>query len=211
MPNDFASSSGIFANPSYSFGVTKGSEEQITTPAGFVGDTTDRNNTEVSLAGEFSGDLWYWRLAHTVSKEMDDTDLYSDLENSLTSLDASISVTPLITLGPVIQVTRSRDIDLDTTIDGWNAGMTINYDNNKDWRGGLSYTVFREDGHDDFTNTRTSVIEFMSTWAYQIAKGTKPGIHFFTKANYQKSSSLDINSDQYQVFVGLNINYSVVF
>ena len=201
----------LFSNPVYTLGYTHSDQEQVTMPVGFAGDVTDRNNSEVSISAGFTGDAWDWRLAYTLSSEEDVTNVNSDLENHITSLEAHFPLGTQFSLTPIIQSTRARDIDAGSTIEGWNTGLTINYDNQDDWSGGLTYTVSREDGNDDLTNTRTAILELLARWVYQQAQDNKPGISLFTTANYQDTNSLDGNTDQYQVFVGVNVNWPVSF
>lgn len=203
--------SGLFSNPTYTLGYTYGNQEQVTTPIGFVGDLTHLSNREATLSAGFAGDTWSWRLAYILSQEEDVTNLNSDRENRITSLEAYFPIGTQFSLTPVIQSTRSREVDSGTTIDGWNTGLTVNYHNLDDWSGGLTYTVSREDGNDGFTNSRVAVIELIATWVYQQSQENKPGIRLFTTASYQDTSSTDINADQYQVFIGVNVNWPVSF
>lgn len=206
-----ASTSGILSHPNYSLGVTKGSERQISMPSGFDGDGTDRNTTEVFLAAEFTGDSWSWRIARAISKEVDEINSVNDTENTITSLNVSFPLTTRFMFGSEFQVTRNTYINSGSTTNGRNIGITLNYDNQENWSGGVNYTATQEDGGVEYSNTRTYGVGVVVMWAYQIANINKPGLRLFATANHQESISADLKSSQYQVFVGLNLTFPLAY
>lgn len=204
-----APSDGLFTHPTLSLGYQHGTQEQITTPGGFLGDFTDISSREMSLTAAFAGDNWNWQLGYSISEQEDVTNNVSDQQNQLVSLEANFPLVSYISLTPLLQSSRNRELDTGTVVNGWNAGVTLNFDNQQDWSGGLSYSVIRSYDNIDVINSRSSVLEFLAMWTYQQAQNNKPGIQLFTTANYQNTSSTETNLDQYQVFVGVNVSWPV--
>ncbi|VAW97810.1 hypothetical protein MNBD_GAMMA21-2901 [hydrothermal vent metagenome] len=202
---------GMFSNPTYTFGYTFNEQEQVTDPTGFAGDVTDLKNSEASVSAGFAGDSWSWRVAYIMSSEDDVTNVYSDLKNQITSIEGFFPVGSQFTLTPIIQYTRIRDVDLNLTTTGWNSGLTIGYDNQGDWSASLTYTVTQEDRDDGLIDTRTEMLDIFAQWVISPAEINKPGFSLFTSANYQDTDVMNINIDQYQVFVGINASWPVTF
>lgn len=203
--------SGMFSNPSYTFGFTHNNNEQTVTPVGFAGDAIKQKNYEISLLASFSGDGWNWSLSHMLSKEEDVTNVYSDTENEVTSLEANLPVNENFTLSPVIQTSSSRDIDTGLVTDIDNAGINMQYSNNDDISIILGYTMSHEVTNDGSNDARSKLAEVTATWAQQQATHNKFGYSYFTRASRQDNDILGIKSDTYQVFLGINLTWPATF
>ncbi|MFO7602838.1 MAG: hypothetical protein R6X06_03375 [Gammaproteobacteria bacterium] len=195
----------LFSNPAYTLSWTQNSLDQIRTPLGYSGDDVNSRYDELAVAATFSGSDWYWSLNHALIKQDDKVNVGNQADTVSSGLESQLTLTPYLSITPVLQksVTDYRNLQIKSR--AWLAAATLNLNYPEHWSHNLSYTVNREVAGDDSIDTLTRIAQLAVQWRYREAKRNQFGLSLFSTASHRQATSSGVETDEYQVFVGVNI------
>lgn len=200
---------GLFSNPNFNLSWAHNRLDQIRTPSGFTGDDVNSRYDELSLIANFSGSNWYWSLSHSLIRQEDLINTDNRADTATTGLESQFMLGEHFSVAPQLQHSETDYVNLGTQSKSWLAGLALNVNYPEDWSYSLSFTVNRERASDDSFNNRTRMGQFAVQWQVRKPGPNRFGTSIFTTASYLENDVGTAKTDQYQVFVGVNVAWPV--
>lgn len=194
-------------SPSYTLSFNRNSLDQIKTPGGFLGDDVNSRNQELAVGATFSAETWTWTVSQSWIKQVDKVFPNNDVDTNSTGLEWEMTFDEIFSVAPTLQRSLSNYSNLGVKSKSWLAGATFNLNYPENWKNSFAYTASRETASDGSINSRNRVAELSLQWNYREAKENQFGVSFFTSASRRKTedSGFGTETDEYQVFLGVNI------
>ncbi|MFO7593816.1 MAG: hypothetical protein R6X15_07245 [Pseudomonadota bacterium] len=199
---------GLFSSPSFSLDLNRGETRRVRTPLDFAGDDVDYLNVESSLSAAFQGDDWYWALSHSRAFQEDRGVSQNDAETSSSGIEVEMDLNGYLGFNSAIQYANSRYTNLDLEHDSLLASLRLKINYPRNWHSNLAYTWNREESSDGAVDIHIQTVELMTQWAYLRATESRAGVSFLATGSYQEREETGVESDQYQVFLGVNVTWA---
>ena len=179
----------VFGNPGYQLSYAWIDNRQVADGDGFSGDPTDNASQDLYLSAGFSPGPWNWSVDYRHNRFDDDTGLLSDTRNDLVGLNLSVPVRDWLSVAPMLQVGRNRDIDTGITQRDLTAGVSLGLTLNR-LGGSLQYSHTRYRASDDSLDSRTKTLGLMLAYRLVEARERRPGLELFMNANWSDSADI---------------------
>ena len=202
----------LFGQPSFALNFGYVRQDQQSTPINFFGDETDNRTRDFSASASFSYTTWSWGISHNYALFDDFAGTFLNTSQHLTDLNASFTFGQRVSLGSNVMwndLDEGTDLDTETLTIGSSVSFVLVPDR---LGGSFSGSLNKERSSDNFTDNQTVVLDGELAWTVIQPAQNTPGVNLSLSGNYQDVDDdvfPEFSSDQYQVFAGVKIAWSL--